>query len=368
MKIFLNPALLNPALLNPARLSPALRSLTARRRRPIAAPATANGDVAAPDGVRFVPGEVVLLLTVELPRMSAAQRSTAIAFAVEDHIARPLDEVHVALGPELGSGRWLVGVIARNAQPKDLPPGTRLLPDTLALPVPAAGQWSVRESAGRVLIRLADGTGLVTRLPGLPVLHQTAGQPPVVLYAGSVPLEHTTAPLPPPVLPAGFDLAISQSRTLALPPLMRNLAAIALLAACGHLAILAADTYALARADAALAASLRIAANAAPDADINTLLARILTAPQTAADTGLLPLLAATFDAIAPQSGTVSIRDLRFAAAQNSLTLTAEAADLGALQQVETSLAAAGLRVVAGAAISANGTAEQQLTLQGTSP
>lgn len=337
-----------------------------RKQAPL--PTPPGGAFACPNGIRFVPGEDVLLLTVTLPRMSPAQRRAAIAFAVEDHIARPLDEVHAALGPELEPGRWLVGVIAKAALPKDTSPGTRLLPDTFALPTPAPGHWSVWECEGRILIRLPDATGLATRLAAFAVLHLTAGTPAITLYAGTLPVSHARAPLPPLNLPSPFDLTTTHSQTLAFPPLLRHLAAIALVAALGHLAILATDTFTLARHEARLATALKQAANAPADADLNTLLTRILTAPKSSTDTGLLPLLATTFQAIAPQSGSVSFRDLRFAAAQNSLTLTAEAADLGALQALETSLAAAGLNVTAGPATSANGAAEQQLTLQGPIP
>lgn len=342
--------------------------LLPRLTKPSPAPEPTTGALAAPPGIRFVPGEDVLLLTVSLPGMSAPQRRAAIAFAVEDQIARPLDEVHVTPGPECAPGRWLVGVIARAALPKDIAPGQRVLPDTLAVPIPAPGEWSVWENAGRVLIRLPDGTGLATRLPAFPVLHAAAASPALTLYAGTVPAPHRRAPLPPPALPAAFDLNASTSANRSLPPVLRTLITIASLAACGHLALLAADTFALSRQTRGLETELRTAANADAGTDTDALLTRILAGPQTATDTGFLPLLTATFTAIAAQSGTVSLRDLRFGAARNNLILTFEAAGLGALQQVETDLAAAGLTVTAGPATSANGAAEQQLTLQGPKP
>ncbi len=321
--------------------------------------------LAAPAGVQFIPGEDVLLLAVALPRMSATQRRSTVAFAVEDQIARPLDEVHVVLGPELSGNRWLVGVISRASLPTDVRPGVRLVPDTLALPVPPDGHWSVCEAQGRILVRMPDSTGFVTSPQALPVLHQMAGNPSLTLYGGQIATAHSTAALPHLALPADFDLTDRQGRALALPPLATRLIAIAALAAVGHLAILTADTLSLSRRQATLESDLRAAAGAPSDANIDALLARILAPQQAAPQAGFLDLFSATFAAAEPQSGQVSVRELRYAAAQNSLTLSLQAPDLGTLQQLETSLASAGLAVTSGIATSANGTAEQQLTLQG---
>ena len=166
-------------------------------------------------------------------------------------------------------------------------------------------------------------------------------------------------------LPTPFDLYTGQSQTLIASPLARRLMAIAAFAAVGHLGILSADTISLARSQIALATELRAAVGAPHDVNIDVLLARILAPKQSAPDAGFLPLLSATFAAAAPQSGSISVRELRYSAAQNTLTLTLQAPDLGTLQQVETSLASAGLAVTSGPATNAGGTAEQQLTLQG---
>lgn len=318
-----------------------------------------------PDGVRFIPGEDVLLLAVTLPKMSAAQRRTAAAFAVEDQIARPLDEVNVVLGPELAANQWLVGVAARTVLPADKRTSLRVLPDTLALPVPANGHWAVWREGPRVLVRLSDGTGFVTNPLALPVLHQIAGAPVITLYGGDIALDNTAGTLPPINLPPGFDLTDRQSQSFSVPPLARRLGAIAAMATLGHLAILSADTVMLSRQQAVLITELRLAADAPPEVVIDDLLARILAPAPPAPEAGFLPLLGASFAAIADRTGSVSLRELRYAAAQDSLTLTLQAPDLGTLQQVETDLLAAEIAVRSGPATNANGTAEQQLTLQG---
>ena len=150
----------------------------------------------------FVPGEDVLLLSVALPPMPAAQRRAAVAFAVEDRIARPLDEVHVILGPALdNAGHWLVAVVGRACMAAHLArlrpgPGVRVLPDTLTVPVPPAGHWAAREEAGRVLLRMADGTGMAVRAETLGMLHRLAGQPVVLHHGGVLPEGIALVPAP----------------------------------------------------------------------------------------------------------------------------------------------------------------------------
>ena len=340
-----------------------------RSRPAVAGDAMATASFRAPNGVRFIPGENVLLLAVNLPKMSAAHRSKAAAFAVEDLIAQPLDEVHVALGPELATNRWLVGVVARTALPANAPAKARarlrLLPDTLALPVPATGHWTVWRQGVRVLVRLSDATGFVTNPQAFPVLHQIAGAPEITLYGGDIELEHTRATLPALTLPSRFDLAEGQRQPLRVPALARRLAAVAAFAGLGHLLILSADVVSLSRQQAALMTELRTLSDAPPDVAIDNLLTQILAPAPTAPEAGFFPLLDTTFVAIADLTGSVSLRELRYSAAEDDLTLTLQAPDLGTLQQVEADFVAARLAVTSGPATSANGTAEQQMTLQG---
>ncbi|NUB42762.1 hypothetical protein GEU84_000050 [Fertoebacter nigrum] len=323
----------------------------------------------APPGVVWLPGEDVLLLAVELPAMPAAQRRAAIGFAVEDRIAQPLDEVDVILGPALGPSTWLAAVVARNRRPQA--GGARLLPDTLALPVPAAG-WAVWAGA-RVLVRPADGSGFACRPTDLALFWAAAGAPPITLYAGDLPpgmAVTARAALPAAIAPAlaGFDLA--QHRHGAgqgLPRGLGALAAVLTLAVAGHLALMAADVLALSRLSASREAELRVALTAAgqpPGADLDTSLARALAARQPAGQGGFLPLMAQVFAAMAPEAGHVTLRDLRYDAAEGSAQATLDAPDLATLQGLETALAAAGLAVTAGAATTGDGGAEVQMTLR----
>jgi general secretion pathway protein L len=334
------------------------------RRRPTPPEATGSPLLRPPDGVHYVPGERVLLLSVTLPKMTASQRRAAAVYAVEDRIAQPLEEVHVALGPEMAPNQWLVAVIACSDLPQ-VTPSHRLLPDTLALPIPPEGAWSVVEEASRILIRRPDGTGLVTRAAALTVLHNFAGTPKITLYAGQIALNHTTAPMLPVALPSRFDLTDRRSHSLTLPPLARRLLAVAAVTALAQLGLLTTDVITLSRDQDRLAAQLRDAAGTTADTPIDPLLTRILS-PQTAVpQDAFLPLISASFAALTADPGSISLRELTYSGDTGSLTLTLLAPDLASLQHVESDLAGQ-LKVTAGPATSANGTAEQQLTLQGS--
>ncbi len=322
-----------------------------------------------------------MLLAVTLPGMSQAQRHTAVAFAVEDRIAQSLDQVHVILGPALAAdpntnaGRWLVAVIARDRLQSIAPqPKMRLLPDTLALPLPEAGQWSVWAGGGRILTRTPDGAGFATSAAAWPSYHLAAGRPAIVLYGGE--LDPDSAVLHKAALPVQmdgplrmFDLNTGRAadRALGLPRVWRHAAALLLVAGLGHLGLLVADTWALAQIRDASQASLRQALQAIGQpaaADLEGAISAALARMNGAQGPVFVALLARVFAALEPQTGKVTASDLRYVADQNSLTLTLHAPDIATLQVVDSTLTKAGFRLTAGAATTAGGLAEQQMTLQ----
>jgi general secretion pathway protein L len=336
--------------------------------------------VAAAPGVVHVTGEDVLLLAVAMPDMSAAQRRAAVAFAVEDRIARPLDEEHVILGPALpdhGDGkRWLVAVIARDRLAAiPVVRKTRLMPDVLALPVPQAGQWSVWAIGLRALVRTPDGAGFATAAAALPVYHLAAGRPGIVLYGGALDgllpvLRTARLPAWPDPALERFDLNTARAtiRSANLPRAWRQIAALLVLAGLGHAGLLMADTLAIGRIRDISVAALREALAAAgqpAEGDLETAIRTALARSQGTVGPRLMPMLARAFAALGPEAGRVFTSDLRYAADQNSLMLTLQAPDIVTLQGVETALTGAGFRVTAGAATTGDGIAEQQMTLQG---
>jgi general secretion pathway protein L len=340
---------------------------------------------AAPPGVTLIATEHVLLLAQALPAMTAGQRRAAIAFAVEDRVAQPLDSVHILLGPALsaaaGQGDWLVAVIGRDvlaACPRL--PGSRLVPDALLLPVPAAGQWSVwvSERANgdlRVLVRTPDGAGFATTQSALPYFHLAAGRPALMLHGGTLEPQFTvvgTAALPAVLDPALRRFDLQQARqlqhALTLPRNLQRMAALLAFGVLGHTAILATDAWALDRARTMVVDRLRgtlavMGPTAAGDVDIA--IATLLATTPGSQSPQFLPMLSQATAALAPLAGTVTMADLRYDGGVGQLTLTLQAPDIATLQQAETGLRNAGFALTAGAATTGDGLAQQPLTLQG---
>ncbi|MDQ1901652.1 type II secretion system protein GspL [Paracoccus sp. WLY502] len=351
-------------------------------RIPLIASRSAHG----PDGatsatasdMTFIPGEDVLLLSVELPAMSPAQRRAAIGFAVEDSLAQPLDQVHVALGPQLASGSWLVGVASRDLLAGiAVPQGHRLVPDTLVVPAPDTG-WAVLGQDGRVLVRLPDGSGFAADPMWTAQLWQFAGMPPILSYGGPLPQDMTvteTARLPqaPDEVLAQFDLraglsmaeGFRLSRGWAMP--IGILSAFVL----GHLMIAAVDLLALNRIEADRAEQLRTllaASGISADDDLSDAVSRALVAQQPSAQGTFLDLSSEIFAAISDHAGDVALRELRYTSSQDSIVMAIEAASLEALQDVENTLLSAGLAVQTGAATTAEDKAEVQMTVGRSAP
>lgn len=352
----------------------------------IAEPATPTQRLQPPRGLHYIDSEKVLLLNVSLPKMAPAQRRAAIAFAVEDLIAQPLDQVHVVLGPERpgadNAGSWLVAVVSNAVMADTLAahPGMTgiLVPDVLALPVPEAGEWSVLAQKHRILVRLADLTGFATTPAMLPDLWTAGGSPRLVVLGGELPADMPVgaraqlASAPDPGLLA-IDLRSGRFARpgAGWPKGARTVAVILALAVLGHVTLLGLDVIGLGRIASAKDAALRTALDAKgqpSSGDLDTALTAALASRQPATSADFLLFLAQAFGAIADQTGQVQIKDLRFVEAQNTLALTVEASNLAALQTVETALIDAGLEVDTGAATTADGAAEAQMVLRRAAP
>ena len=334
--------------------------------------ASPAANLAAPAGVRWLASEEVLLITTQLPAMPAAQRRSAVAFAVEDRIAEPLEQVHVALGPMVGDA-FLVAVVRRSVLEgamAGLQAKARLLPDVLALPIPAAG-WAVWQGGGRVLLRCSDGTGLACRAADLGLLWEAAQRPAIALYAGSLPEGVTvTSRAALPALDPGlqrFDLAegAGASGLLRLPRGSVAIAAGLALAALVHVGLLATDVQTFQKVAAARGAAVREGLTRLGQADTGDLdgdLAKALAAAEPPAVGGFLPLMAQSSQALAAAGG-IRLDGLTWA--DPTLTLQIEAPDLAGLQAAEAALSGAGITVAMGPATSADGAAKAELTLQG---
>lgn len=329
--------------------------------------------------ITYLPGEGVLLLRASLPpAMSAVQRRAAIGFAIEDHLGQPLDQVNVVLGPQMSDGHWLVAVVDRDVLAgTSVPAGHRLLPDTLIVPVPDEG-WAVQGRAGRVLVRLADGTGFAADAAYVVRLWQLAGSPPVLSYGGPLPdgltlADTATMPDTPDPSLARFDLLAGTSTGQGLSLPRGIVLALALLGAflLGHLVIAATDMIALSRLEAARETQLRavLAERGMPAGDdLTASLSRALADQPASQGGGFLDLSSRLFAPIADLSGQLSLADMRYNAASGTIVMTLEAANLEALQQIENRLLDAGLTVQSGAATTRDGAAEVQMTVGGGAP
>ena len=267
--------------------------------------------------------------------------------------------------------RWQSG------RPQAWKAGQRLVPDVLAIPVPPEGSWSVREVAGRALVRVADGTGFATRLDAFEAFWRAGGAPQVVLYGGRLPEAVSavaTGLLPSAATDAAARFDLLQGAYARTDGGWRRagprLAAVLALALAAHAAILGAETHALrgiaAEREAVLRRELAARLGELPaTVPLDAALQRALPGAEAAAGGGFLPLLARVGEALEPLEGEVAFRNLAYGAADGSLAVTLEAPDLATLQRVEGDLAAAGLAVSAGVATTGEGAAEARYVIGG---
>ncbi|MBO9379372.1 hypothetical protein GG804_21600 [Sphingomonas histidinilytica] len=300
--------------------------------------------------VLLVPAEHVLTMSVALPLPSHARRLAALPFAIEDRIADRPDALHLALGAQQAGGGWLAGAVDRDLMAAWIAHAAEagiadaaIMPDALALPVPAAGRWNVRrEDDGRILVRTPDGAGFAAREALFVALWTAAGKPDCD-EVGDVE----------EALPIALDLRQGDyarphqglSRT------GRRVAIVAVAGLVAHGAIAAADTVALRSVAAQRGAELtRILNGAAPGRYAGTdpreaalVAAELLPAGGNAPPGTLLPLLGRASSALAPFGGAVTIRSMQFDEAGRSLRLDVDLADPAARGAIVNALRSAGL-------------------------
>ena len=334
--------------------------------------------------VVLVPSEHVLILTADLPLATARARLAALPFALEDRVAEPLDEVHIALGVETAPKRYLaaavrhalmIGWVARlDAEGLGR---AALVPDAFALPPPDETSWSVGLHDGRALVRTPQGTGFAVPLSLLPSAWAAAGRPFLVSYGQPLPSELPStrglenagsllALLAPP--PLDLRQGPYSARDLPTAAMVRRLAVVLAAGVVAHAAIAGADTLALQRiADERHAQALemirRVAPNTAADADLVAEFDRLY--PAGGGDrSGLLPLMSRTFAALQPLSAELALQTVGYAAAGNTLSLKVEAADMAGLQRIDSTLTAAGLSTASGPSTSEQGRATGEIVVR----
>ena len=131
--------------------------------------------------VVLVPSADVRLCSVTLPAKQLAKVQQAVPFALEDQLADDVETLHFAVGGRSPSGSWTVAVIARERIDQLLgfftERGVRpdaMLPDILALPVPADGQFTVLVDGDEAVVRSSASTGFVCAREDLELCLQLA--------------------------------------------------------------------------------------------------------------------------------------------------------------------------------------------------
>lgn len=286
----------------------------------------------------LVPTEQVLVLAVDLPIAGRAKRLEALPFAIEERIADPVQAVHLALGRETSPRRYLAGVVDHAlmrrwqalAEANGLG-GAAIVPDALALPMPAEGEWSVATIGPRTLVRRDDGTGFAVPAAAFDAAWTAGGRPRIVEAQ--------------PVAPKEIDLDLAQGPYAARGPQWpwRRLAIVAAAGLAAHGAIAAADTLALNRiATRWKAETAAQVAKVSPGADVNGDLAAIAADLVPAGSGGPPSRFLALLDRAAPAlSSGVKVNRIAFDGAANTLTIALD----GDQARAAAALAAAGLTV-----------------------
>lgn len=298
----------------------------------------------------LVPAEDVLTITVALPLPSHARRLAALPFAIEDRIADRIDGVHLALSTQSIGGSWLASVVDPERMRSWLLAAAEaglgdaaLMPDALALPLPADGRWNVlRADGGRILVRTSDGTGFAAEQSLFLPIWTAAGKPECNELAA-----HDMA------IPIILDLrqgefARPRQRLSASARRVAIVAAGGLLA---HGAIAAADTIALRSiADSRGAELIRVLDTVAPGRFTATdpheaamLAAELLPAGVSGPPGTLLPVLGRASTALAPFGNLLVTRSLEYDEAKGQLLLDVDLSDPAASSNILIALRNAGL-------------------------
>lgn len=312
----------------------------------------------------LVPTEGVLLLAVDLPVAGRAKRLAALPFAVEDRIAEPVENVHLALGIELSPKTFLVGVARHDRMAEWIArieeaglEHAALVPDALALPIPGAGEWSVDLGAARAVVRAGDGTGFAIPATMLETAWTAAGQPRVISYGAPLPAAMAADadilaldPLGRRLLAPALDLRQGRyaHRRRAMPGVAKRLAQLAAIGILAHTGIAAADAIALRgiandRAEQTRALVQSVAPGAALGEDLAASVADLL--PQGGAggagQNALLPVVSRISAALAPLSSAITIDSIRLDG--GVATIDVAAGDPALPGRIRSALADAGI-------------------------
>jgi len=299
--------------------------------------------------ILLVPAEQILTLAVALPLPSHRKRFEALPFAIEDRIARATDSVHLALAADPTDGLYLASVVDPAVMAGWVGQATMaglgeaaIMPDALALSLPAHGRWTVMRPQGtRILVRMADGRGFAVAEPNFLALWTAAGKP-----------ECDEVRQFPEHVPLAIDLrqgAFAVERASLAAPL-RRLAKVAAVGLLAHGAIAAADIVVLQSIAAKRGLELQSRlSRAAPGifvganpAEAARIAADMLPAGSMSPPGTLVPMLATASRALSPLGNALSYRAISFSD-KDGLRFDLDAADATTIERARRALAEAGL-------------------------
>lgn len=280
----------------------------ARRRLSAEAPMPVQ---AAVRDLVAVPAEAVTLLWLDLPARHPLQARAAARLRLEDHLAVPLEGLHVAIGAEVAPGMPRLVAVVDNARMAEWKQRCNALditaaawvPDCLLLPPPPTEEGlAAIEIDGRVLVRGANRAftaepELVRAIVGDIPLSPLRGNDSDALLAAAVQL--------PPVLDLlQFDHALPDTRAMRRRRRLTALAAMVLLspvllAGAGTLRDLALAAWMGHRADTLAAAALPAGQHGDDASESLHALHRQRLAPSTLASTSTI-----LFDTLQQHPGT----------------------------------------------------------------
>ena len=117
----------------------------------------------------------VRLIALRLPPMSAERIPAAATFALEDRIAGPPDEQHIAVTTQQADGTVVAAVATRSLVAALHGEFARVVAESMLAPLPAAGRWCWYASgSGGAFVRKSDGTAFATGTPGAHVPSELA--------------------------------------------------------------------------------------------------------------------------------------------------------------------------------------------------
>jgi len=341
----------------------------------------------------LVPTEQVLIVAADLPLPTRRQRLSALPFAIEDQIADPIGDVHMALGEEVSPRRHIAGAVRHSVMSRwvDMVMEAGLthctiVPDALSLPVPDEGIWATQVSGERVLVRTSDGIGFATSLTQLAGLWAAAGNPICIAYGEPLPAEITSVPgemeLEP--LTARLMVPVMDLRQGAyakprrpVPLSARKVLAVLAIGVLAHAVIAVLDTFALQsiadeRRAEAQALVQRYLPGVVVDGDFAAEVKDLLNSGGGPPRSRFFPLLVRSSGALGQAGGGTTLRALSYNERTGELTLQIEQPDVIALQRTQGALASAGLNPVGGTTTLQSGVAGSSIVVReigtGTTP